>query len=66
MSSQSEQSFTVQKTISRYFDATHATAQLAPTTISKVNTAIQLSLITASLAAPVFSYSDHYLLTGLW
>lgn len=66
MSSQSEQSFTVQKTISRYFDATHATAQLAPTTISKVNTAIQLSLITASLAAPVFSFSDHYLLTGLW
>ncbi|ROT79982.1 hypothetical protein C7M84_001290 [Penaeus vannamei] len=53
------------KTISRYFDATHATAQLAPTTISKVNTAIQLSLITASLAAPVFSFSDHYLLTGL-
>ncbi|XP_037802643.1 probable cardiolipin synthase (CMP-forming) [Penaeus monodon] len=53
------------KTISRYFDATHATAQLAPTTISKVNTAIQLGLITASLAAPVFSFTDHYLLTGL-
>ncbi|XP_047471899.1 probable cardiolipin synthase (CMP-forming) isoform X2 [Penaeus chinensis] len=53
------------KTISRYFDATHATAQLAPTTISKVNTAIQLGLITASLAAPVFSFTDHYLLTAL-
>ncbi|KAK7086646.1 cardiolipin synthase [Halocaridina rubra] len=54
------------KTIARYFDATHATAQLAPTTLSKINTAVQLGLITASLAAPVFAYSDHYLLKGLW
>ncbi|XP_042884299.1 probable cardiolipin synthase (CMP-forming) [Penaeus japonicus] len=53
------------KTITRYFDATHATAQLAPTTISKVNTAIQLGLITASLAAPVFFFTDHYLLNAL-
>ncbi|XP_076031736.1 putative cardiolipin synthase (CMP-forming) [Oratosquilla oratoria] len=54
------------RTVSRYFDATHATAQLAPTTISKVNTAIQLGLITASLAAPVFAFTDHYLLHALW
>ncbi|XP_068215392.1 centrosomal protein of 83 kDa [Palaemon carinicauda] len=53
------------RTIVRYFDATHATAQLAPTTLSKINTAIQLGLITASLAAPVFGYVDHHLLTGL-
>ncbi|XP_066956910.1 probable cardiolipin synthase (CMP-forming) [Macrobrachium rosenbergii] len=53
------------KTIARYFDATHATAQLAPTMLSKINTAIQLGLITACLAAPVFGYVDHYLLKGL-
>ncbi|XP_038206572.1 probable cardiolipin synthase (CMP-forming) [Zerene cesonia] len=33
------------RTLSRYFDVTHATAQLAPTFISKVNTAIQLLLV---------------------
>ncbi|CAL4082870.1 unnamed protein product, partial [Meganyctiphanes norvegica] len=55
-----------QRTIIRYFDATHATAQLAPTTISKVNTAIQLGLITASLAAPVFDFVDHTALHILW
>ncbi|XP_053646923.2 probable cardiolipin synthase (CMP-forming) [Cherax quadricarinatus] len=54
------------RTITRYFDATHATAKLAPTTLSKFNTAVQLSLITASLAAPVLCFSDHYLLKGLW
>ncbi|KAG7167949.1 Cardiolipin synthase (CMP-forming)-like [Homarus americanus] len=31
-----------------------------------VNTAIQLSLITASLAAPVFCFTDHYLLKAIW
>ncbi|KPJ18117.1 putative cardiolipin synthase [Papilio machaon] len=36
------------RTLSRYFDVTHATAQLAPTFISKVNTAIQLLLRTLS------------------
>ncbi|XP_071540914.1 cardiolipin synthase (CMP-forming)-like [Panulirus ornatus] len=54
------------RTIFRYFDATHATAKLAPTALSKVNTAIQLGLITASLAAPVFSFTDHYLLKAFW
>ncbi|XP_042223694.1 cardiolipin synthase (CMP-forming)-like isoform X3 [Homarus americanus] len=54
------------RTVTRYFDATHATAKLAPTTLSKVNTAIQLSLITASLAAPVFCFTDHYLLKAIW
>lgn len=34
-----------QRTLSRYFDVTHATAQLAPTFISKVNTAVQLLLV---------------------
>ncbi|KAB7495459.1 putative cardiolipin synthase (CMP-forming), partial [Armadillidium nasatum] len=53
-------------TLSRYFDASHATAQLNPTFISKLNTAIQLALITSSLGAPVFAYTDHYLLQFLW
>ncbi|KAK3869083.1 hypothetical protein Pcinc_025585 [Petrolisthes cinctipes] len=53
-------------TISRYFDATHATARLAPTAISKINTAVQLGLITASLAAPVFSCTDHIFIKTLW
>lgn len=34
-----------QRTLSRYFDVTHATAQLEPTLISKVNTFIQLVLV---------------------
>nr|XP_045618540.1 cardiolipin synthase (CMP-forming)-like [Procambarus clarkii] len=54
------------RTLTRYFDATHATARLAPTTLSKFNTAVQLGLITASLAAPVFCFSDHYLLKYVW
>ncbi|XP_030754498.1 probable cardiolipin synthase (CMP-forming) [Sitophilus oryzae] len=54
------------KTFVRYFDATHATAQLAPTLISKVNTAVQLLLVGSTLAAPVFNYVDHPLLHSLW
>ncbi|CAK1583507.1 unnamed protein product [Parnassius mnemosyne] len=47
------------RTLSRYFDVTHATAQLAPTFISKVNTAIQLLLVGTTLASPVFGYIHH-------
>ncbi|KAL4709837.1 hypothetical protein ACJJTC_000324 [Scirpophaga incertulas] len=53
------------RTLSRYFDVTHATAQLAPTTISKVNTAIQLLLVGSTLASPVFGYVNHPALTML-
>lgn len=42
--------------MSRYFDVTHATAQLDPTFISKVNTAVQLAAIATSLGAPVWDY----------
>ena len=55
----------LQKTLSRYFDATHATVQLAPTLASKFNTAVQLSLVAGTLAAPVFNYVDHPILQGL-
>lgn len=47
------------KTLSRYFDPTHATVQLAPTYISKINTGIQLSFIAGTLAAPVFHFINH-------
>ncbi|CAG9789218.1 unnamed protein product [Diatraea saccharalis] len=53
------------RTLSRYFDVTHATAQLAPTTISKFNTALQLLLVGTALASPVFGYVDHPALTAL-
>jgi cardiolipin synthase (CMP-forming) len=54
------------RTLTKYFDATHVTAQLAPTFISKVNTGVQLFTIAASLGAPIFNYSDHVILHGLW
>lgn len=46
----------MQKTFSRYFDATHVTAQLEPTFISKVNTGVQLATIGISLGAPIWNY----------
>lgn len=54
------------RTLSSYFDATHVTAQLEPTFISKVNTAVQLFTVAASLGAPVWEYVDHPALHGLW
>ncbi|KAG5682945.1 hypothetical protein PVAND_012262 [Polypedilum vanderplanki] len=54
------------RTLKKYFDATHVTAQLAPTFISKVNTAVQLFTIAASLGAPIFEYGDHIILHNLW
>lgn len=54
------------RTFQRYFDATHATAQLAPTGISKFNTLVQLALVACTLGAPVFHYVDHAALHGLW
>lgn len=54
------------KTLSRYFDMSFVTAKLQPTTISKINTGIQLTLVAASLASPVFNYVDHLYLHYLW
>ncbi|OCT77717.1 hypothetical protein XELAEV_18028811mg [Xenopus laevis] len=54
------------KTLSRYFNPCYATAQLEPTFISKMNTAVQLILVAASLAAPVFNYVDSIYLQTLW
>lgn len=54
-----------QKTLGRYFDPTYATAQLAPTYISKINTVIQLSFVAGTLAAPVFHFVNHPILETL-
>ncbi|XP_025966312.2 cardiolipin synthase (CMP-forming) [Dromaius novaehollandiae] len=54
------------RTLSRYFNPCYATAHLKPTFISKVNTAVQLILVAASLAAPVFNYVDSIYLQTLW
>ncbi|XP_057704456.1 cardiolipin synthase (CMP-forming) [Corythoichthys intestinalis] len=53
-------------TLSKFFNPCYTTAQLKPTLFSKVNTAIQLVLVAASLAAPVFQFTDSILLQGLW
>lgn len=53
-------------TLSKFFNPCYTTAQLKPTLFSKVNTAIQLLLVAASLAAPVFKYTDSPLLQSLW
>ncbi|KAL1129588.1 hypothetical protein AAG570_012533, partial [Ranatra chinensis] len=53
-------------TLSRYFDATHATVQLAPTFISKVNTMVQLFAVAITLAAPVMDFVGHPLIYYLW
>lgn len=59
------QSLPAPKTLTRYFDPTHATVQLAPTTTSKLNTAVQLAFAAGTVAAPVFHFVDHPVLQGL-
>ncbi|KAF7469810.1 cardiolipin synthase (CMP-forming) [Marmota monax] len=54
------------RTLAKYFNPCYATARLKPTFISKVNTAVQLILVAASLAAPVFNYGDSIYLRMLW
>lgn len=54
------------KTFLRFFDVTLATVKFSPTTISKANTAIQLGLVAATLAAPVFGFVDHSALHAFW
>ncbi|ODN02334.1 Cardiolipin synthase (CMP-forming) [Orchesella cincta] len=61
------QSLDPPKTLSRYFNVTLPTAQLAPTFISKVNTGLQLTVVGATLASTVLSgYDLHPYLQILW
>jgi phosphatidylglycerophosphate synthase len=50
----------------KYFDPTLPTATIQPTTISKVNTALQFLLIAVSLGAPILQYQGHSSLHYLW
>lgn len=54
------------RTLAKYFNPCYATARLKPTFISKVNTAVQLILVAASLGAPVFNYAHGFYLPILW
>uniref|UniRef100_A0A0K8TE25 cardiolipin synthase (CMP-forming) n=1 Tax=Lygus hesperus TaxID=30085 RepID=A0A0K8TE25_LYGHE len=60
------QSLPPPKSWTRYFDPSHATAQLAPTFISKINTFVQLGTICCTLSAPVLGFLDHPHLIHLW
>ena len=53
-------------TLSKYFNPCYATARLKPAFISKVNTTLQVILVAASLAAPVFNYANSIYLQILW
>jgi len=53
-------------TLSKFFNPLYSTAEMKPTVFSKVNTAIQLLLVAASLASPVFHYTDSLFLQSLW
>jgi len=45
----------------KYFDARLPTAQVNPTTISKINTGFQFLTIAAALCCPIIGYKDHHL-----
>ncbi|CAL8111634.1 unnamed protein product [Orchesella dallaii] len=61
------QSLDPPKTLSRYFNVTLPTAQLAPSFISKVNTGLQLTVVGATLASTVLTgYDLHPYLQILW
>lgn len=53
------------KTMSRYWDFSLPSAEIKPTTISKVNTALQLGLIGSTLALPVLPYELGMAMMGL-
>lgn len=52
--------------LKKYFDPTLPTATIQPTTISKVNTALQFLLIAVSLSAPLAGLQNHPSLHYLW
>ncbi|ESO03694.1 hypothetical protein HELRODRAFT_79936, partial [Helobdella robusta] len=54
------------RTLKEYFDPTNRSVKLQPTTLSKFNTAVQLTLVAATLASPVFNFTDHPYMHYLW
>jgi len=53
-------------TFKKYFDPRLPTATVQPTTISKINTALQFLLIAVSLGAPLVHLQNHPYLHYLW
>jgi len=53
-------------TLGKYFDVSLPTAQVNPTTISKINTGLQFSLLAVTLASPLMGYMNHPYLHYLW
>ncbi|KAI9143804.1 cardiolipin synthase-like protein [Paraphysoderma sedebokerense] len=47
------------KTLTRYFDFSLPSAEVHPTLVSKINTALQLGLMGAALSSPVFEFVGH-------
>jgi len=54
------------KTFARYWDFKLPSAEVKPSFISKANTALQLVLMGATIAAPVFGFVGHPALQVLW
>jgi len=52
-------------TLGKYFDVRLPTAQVNPTTISKINTGFQFLTIAAALCCPILGYRDHELFFAL-
>uniref|UniRef100_A0A915BT38 cardiolipin synthase (CMP-forming) n=2 Tax=Parascaris univalens TaxID=6257 RepID=A0A915BT38_PARUN len=52
-------------TLRRFFDPSISPMRVAPTVASKVNTALQLSLVACSLVSPLFDFVGHPSLTVL-
>jgi len=52
-------------TVKRFFDPSVSSVRVQASWISKVNTALQLSLVTLSLASPLLGFQHHPFLTGL-
>lgn len=53
-------------TLSKYFNAKNASIKFNPSNLSKLNTGVQISLVTLTLAAPVFEFVNHPLLQAMW
>ena len=56
----------LQRTWSRYWDIQRSTLQVVPTSLSKVNTLLQVMTVGLSLGAPLMDATHHPLLQTLW
>ncbi|XP_052766613.1 cardiolipin synthase (CMP-forming)-like [Mya arenaria] len=54
------------RTLKDYLDLSNVTAKLEPSTLSKRNTFFQLSLLSLTMASPVFDFIDHPVIQALW